>query len=221
MLELKNVSCVLGKGETKTKALNDVSIKIPKGKSVAVIGPSGAGKSTLLNVMCGLEKINSGVIIYDGEDVTNYGERKWSELRLKEFGFVFQAFHLISSITVRDNIFLPAVMNGMKIDMDYYNEIAEKLGITEYEKKYPYQLSGGESQRVAIARALINHPKVIFADEPTGNLDSKNGDVVFDILLECARQFNQTLIFVTHDTAKSKLADRVLYIKDGVIVEKE
>lgn len=221
LFELKDICCTLGKGETKTEALKNVNLNIEKGQSVAVVGPSGAGKSTLLNVMCGLEKFSTGKMIYDGRDITFYSEKKMAELRLKEFGFVYQAFYLISSITVRDNIFLPAVMNGVKIERSYYQGLVEKLGIDGFEKKLPYQLSGGESQRTAIARALINRPKVIFADEPTGNLDSQNGDSVFELLLECTKEFGSTLVYVTHDAEKSRLAERILYIRDGVISEEQ
>lgn len=218
LFQLKNVKVEYGSDESKVSALNGIDLDIQEQEQIAIIGPSGSGKSTLLNVLSGLEHITSGEIYYNGIDFYQLSQKKMSELRLKNFGFVFQAFYLISSMTVKDNIYLPAITLEGKVDKELFDELIEQLGLTERINHLPGQLSGGEKQRVAIARALINKPKVIFADEPSGNLDSQNGKLVFDLLFRFSEKYKQTLIYVTHDLEKASLAKRQIQIKDGVII---
>ena len=217
LFELDDVCCFLGNRNNGKMVLKNVNLSIEDEAVVAVTGPSGAGKSTLLNVLSGLEKIQSGTILFNGIDIGALSENKRADLRLKQFGFVFQAFNLIPSLSVKDNIVLPAAMCRAKIEPEYYRSVLEMLGISDLTGKLPSQISGGEMQRVAIARAIINHPKVVFADEPTGNLDSENGTRVFELLLRCAKEFKQTLIFATHDISKAQLANVHVEVFDGVV----
>jgi putative ABC transport system ATP-binding protein len=219
LFELNKVCCTLGEGESQKEVLRGISGVIEPGQVVSIVGPSGAGKSTLLNVMSGLERITSGEVLYGGQNIAALSEKQRARLRLKEFGFVFQAFHLIPSLTVYDNIVLPVAMNRKAVDREYYEELIDCLGISGLENKKALQISGGEMQRVAIARAMINKPSVLFADEPTGNLDSANGDRVFSLLIQCSKSFGQTLIYVTHDGEKAKLSDVCWHILDGVVSE--
>ena len=216
LFELKNVSVIYG-GQNKVKALSDLSLTIHTGEQIAIVGPSGAGKSTLLSVLSGLEKITDGNVVFRGESLYKMKEKALSDVRLKNFGFVFQAFHLISNMVVYDNIVLPAMTAYGSVDKEWFGYLVEELQIKERLSHKPNQLSGGEKQRVAIARALINKPDVLFADEPSGNLDTKNGNAVFDLLFHYVRKNNKTLIYVTHDMEKADLAERQIIIKDGVI----
>lgn len=181
LFELKNVSVIYG-GQNKVKALSDLSLTIHTGEQIAIVGPSGAGKSTLLSVLSGLEKVTDGNVVFRGESLYKMKEKALSDVRLKNFGFVFQAFHLISNMVVYDNIVLPAMTAYGSVDKEWFGYLVEELQIKERLSHKPNQLSGGEKQRVAIARALINKPDVLFADEPSGNLDTKNGNAVFDLL---------------------------------------
>lgn len=208
-----------GSGECEVEAIHNISVKIEKGEIISIIGSSGAGKSTLLNVLSGLEKPTSGCVIYNGDDLFTFNQSVLAKLRMKNFGFIFQGFHLIPTMTVRDNIWLPSIMEKGRVDLDFFEELISDLNLQERLQHVPSQLSGGEKQRVAIARALINKPEVIFADEPTGNLDSINGKKVFDLLFHCVEKYKQTLIYVTHDIEKSEMAERILHIKDGVLIE--
>lgn len=219
LFQLKDVKVEYGMGESRVYALKGIDLEIKEQEQIAIIGPSGSGKSTLLNVLSGLENITSGEIYYNGTAFHQLSQKKLSEMRLKNFGFVFQAFYLISSMTVQDNIYLPAITLEGKVDKELFDELIEQLGLKERMKHLPGQLSGGEKQRVAIARALINKPKVIFADEPSGNLDSRNGNMVFDLLFRFSEKYKQTLIYVTHDLEKASLAKRQIQIKDGVVTE--
>lgn len=218
LYQLKEVSVVYGKGENSVRALSDINLNIKRGEKIAIVGVSGAGKSTLLNVLSGLEKITEGELLFQNAPLYSLQEKKLADVRLKNFGFVFQAFHLISNLTVYDNIVLPSMTAYGKIEKEWFDMLAEKLQISHRLKHKPVQLSGGEKQRVAIARALINKPQVVFADEPSGNLDTKNGDIVFQLLFDYAEENGQTLIYVTHDLQKAQLAERQITIKDGVIV---
>lgn len=218
LFQLKDVKVEYGNDAAKVCALAGIDLDIQEQEQIAIIGPSGSGKSTLLNVLSGLENITRGEIYYNGVNFHQLPQKELSELRLKNFGFVFQAFYLISSMTVKDNIYLPAMTLDGKVDKELFDELIEQLGLKERMKHLPGQLSGGEKQRVAIARALINKPRVIFADEPSGNLDSENGKMVFDLLFRFAKKYKQTLIYVTHDLEKASLAKRQIQIKDGVII---
>ncbi len=196
------------------QALHRVSVTIQKGEFVAILGRSGSGKSTLLNILAGLDKPSEGKVYIDGTDIFHLSEEKRTLLRRKKIGFVFQAYELLYSLTVTENIRLPE----LEANADYVGELLEALGIRQYETCYPDQLSGGEQQRVAIARALINHPPILFADEPTGNLDSKTERIVVDLLKNLAEKYGTSILMVTHNEDLVKDADRVIRLEDGEIV---
>lgn len=217
--EIKNLSVIYGKNDSIVYAVKNANFSISKGEIVAITGKSGAGKSTLLNVLGGLEKPSDGRIFFNNEDITDYSESKLSKIRLNNIGTVFQGCYLVSTMTVQDNIVLPSIAAYGSVDNSFMLELIKKLGIKDRLEHMPSQLSGGEKQRVAIARALINRPDVILADEPTGNLDSVNSYNVFELLINCAKEYNSTLIYVTHDEDKAKLSNRKLIMKDGIIFE--
>ncbi|GAA0103858.1 ABC transporter ATP-binding protein [Paraclostridium sordellii] len=216
-LKVSNLKKIYGKGESKVHAIDGINIEIEPNKFTAIIGPSGSGKSTLLHCMAGLDKPSSGNIYLDDIDIYTMGDDKLSKLRREEFGFIFQSYNLIPVINVYDNIVLPVAIDKKKEDRDYIDALINKLGISNQVNKFPNELSGGQQQRVAIARALSNKPSVIFADEPTGNLDSKTTEEVMDILKMCVNEFNQTLVMITHNDDIANMADRVITIKDGKV----
>ncbi|CEJ73663.1 ABC transporter ATP-binding protein [[Clostridium] sordellii] len=217
-LKVSNLKKIYGKGESKVHAIDEINIEIEPNKFTAIIGPSGSGKSTLLHCMAGLDKPSSGNVYLDDIDIYTMVDDKLSKLRREEFGFIFQSYNLIPVINVYDNIVLPVAIDKKKEDRDYIDDLINKLGISNQVNKFPNELSGGQQQRVAIARALSNKPSVIFADEPTGNLDSKTTDEVMDILKMCVKEFNQTLVMITHNDDIANMADRVITIKDGKVL---
>lgn len=217
ILDIINLSKTYGRGENKLEALKNINISVEKGKFIAIIGPSGSGKSTLLNCIAGLDSIASGEVILDGYDISKLSDDKLSKIRREEFGFIFQSYNLIPVINVYDNIILPVSVDGKKEDKEYINTLIKKLGISSQINKFPNELSGGQQQRVAIARALANKPSIIFADEPTGNLDSKTSKEVMDMLCMSVKEFNQTLVMITHDEKIAKMADIVVTIGDGKV----
>ncbi|MFR3567714.1 MAG: ABC transporter ATP-binding protein [Paraclostridium sordellii] len=217
-LKVSNLKKIYGKGESKVHAIDGINIEIEPNKFTAIIGPSGSGKSTLLQCMAGLDKPSSGNIYLDDIDIYTMGDDKLSKLRREEFGFIFQSYNLIPVVNVYDNIVLPVAIDKKKEDRDYIDALINKLGISNQVNKFPNELSGGQQQRVAIARALSNKPSVIFADEPTGNLDSKTTDEVMDILKMCVMDFKQTLVMITHNDDIGNMADRVITIKDGKVL---
>ncbi|CEQ20998.1 ABC transporter ATP-binding protein [[Clostridium] sordellii] len=217
-LKVSNLKKTYGKGESKVHAIDGINIEIEPNKFTAIIGPSGSGKSTLLHCMAGLDKPSSGNVYLDDIDIYTMEDDKLSRLRREEFGFIFQSYNLIPVVNVYDNIVLPVAIDKKKEDRDYIDALINKLGISNQVNKFPNELSGGQQQRVAIARALSNKPSVIFADEPTGNLDSKTTDEVMDILKMCVKDFKQTLVMITHNEDIANMADRVITIKDGKVL---
>ena len=202
-------------------ALNGVDLSIEKGLFYAIIGRSGSGKSTLLHVLSGLDRPTSGKVLIDGVDMFSFSDEKMAIFRRRSMGFVFQQFNLLDEYSVLNNICMPLRLDGRKPDETFLAEVTKMLGIEEKLKKYPYELSGGEQQRVAIARSILAKPHIIFADEPTGNLDKKAGEDTLNLLSSCAARFGQTLIIVTHDLEIAKKADRIIKIEDGKIVSNE
>lgn len=219
-IEIKNLNKIYGKGEVEVKALNNINLEINEGEFVAIVGASGSGKSTLLHLLGGVDKPSSGEVILNGTNMYSLKERELSILRRK-IGFVFQFFNLIPVLTAEENIEMPVLLDGGKMDKEYKAELLKILGLEERKKHHPAQLSGGQQQRVSIGRALANKPSLILADEPTGNLDSKNSKEILELLKYSAKKYHQTLILITHDLAIAKEADRVITIADGEIIGNE
>lgn len=218
ILKVENLNKIYGKGDNRVEALKDVNLTVNKGEFVVIVGASGSGKSTLLHMLGGLDRPTSGKVVIDGESIYDYKEERLAIFRRRKIGFVFQFFNLIPVLDVEENIALPALMDNDKVDKDYLNEIIELLGLDERKNHLPSELSGGQQQRVSIGRALLNKPSIIFADEPTGNLDSKSSKEVIDLLKFTAKKYNQTLVLITHDIRIADSADRVISIEDGKII---
>ncbi|WP_411679749.1 ABC transporter ATP-binding protein [Clostridium thailandense] len=218
ILKVENLNKTYGKGENKVEALKDISLQVNKGEFLAIVGASGSGKSTLLHLLGGLDRPSTGKVIIDGESIYNYKEENLAIFRRRKIGFIFQFFNLIPVLDVEENIALPTLLDNDKVDRSYLQEIIELLGLEERKNHLPSELSGGQQQRVSIGRALLNKPSIILADEPTGNLDSKNSKEVIDLLKFTARKYNQTLILITHDVSIAAMADRVITIEDGEII---
>ena len=199
LIEVKNLNKIYGSGEAEVKALKNINLNIEQGEFVAIVGQSGSGKSTLLHLIGGVDISSSGEVIIDGKNIYKLKEKELSILRRRKLGFIFQFFNLIPVLTAQENIEMPVLLDNEKIDKKYMNELLRILGLKERKNNYPSQLSGGQQQRVSIGRALANKPSIILADEPTGNLDSKNSKEVLELLKYCAKKYNQTLILITHD----------------------
>jgi putative ABC transport system ATP-binding protein len=208
-----------GFGETAVKALKPTDLTINNGEFTAIIGPSGSGKSTLLHLLAGLDKPSGGHVYINGTDIYGISEKQLSRFRRRNVGFIFQFFNLIPILSVEENIKLPILMDGKKVDESYVNELMEILDIKDRRKHLPGEISGGQQQRVSIARALVNKPAIVFADEPTGNLDSKNSKEVLSLLTMSIKKYNQTLVMITHDPQVAACADRMITIADGEITE--
>ena len=221
IVKMEHVTKIYGKGNTRVWALDDVNLTVNKGEIVAVVGASGSGKSTLLHVMGGVDTPNEGNVIVDGKDITRLTDEEMSVFRRRKIGFVFQAYHLIPVLTVEENIKMPILLDHRKPDRDYIDHIIEMLGLKDRRKHLPNQLSGGQQQRAAIARALANRPALILADEPTGALDSKNGNEVITLLQDSVKKLDQTLVLITHNIDLAREADRIVRITDGKISEGE
>ena len=219
IVKMEHVTKIYGEGDTRVWGLDDVSLSIEKGETVAIVGASGSGKSTMLHVMGGVDTPNSGNVIIDGKDITRLNDEEMSVFRRRKIGFVFQAYHLIPVLTVEENIRMPILLDHRKPDRDYIDPIIEMLGLKDRKKYLPNQLSGGQQQRAAIARALANRPALVLADEPTGALDSKNGNEVLTLLQDSVKKLNQTLVLITHNIDLAREADRIIKIADGKIVE--
>ncbi len=221
IVKMEHVTKIYGEGNTRVWALDDVNLTVNKGEIVAVVGASGSGKSTLLHVMGGVDTPNEGNVIVDGKDITRLTDEEMAVFRRRKIGFVFQAYHLIPVLTVEENIKMPILLDHRKPDRDYIDHIIEMLGLKDRRKHLPNQLSGGQQQRAAIARALANRPALILADEPTGALDSKNGNEVITLLQDSVKKLDQTLVLITHNIDLAREADRIVRITDGKISEGE
>lgn len=219
ILSTLNLCKTYGKGDTKVAALNNVSISVSKGEFVSVIGPSGSGKSTLLNMVGALDQPTTGTVTIDGRAIHKMKEEELSIFRRRNIGFIFQAFNLIPELNVEENMVLPILLDYQKPDKHYINELLGILGLAERKQHLPSQLSGGQQQRVAIGRALATKPAIILADEPTGNLDSKNSQDVMNLLKLSVDQYNQTVIMITHNHNYASFADRVFQVNDGMVRE--
>ncbi len=219
IVKMEHVTKIYGAGDTRVWALDDVNLTVDKGETLAVVGASGSGKSTLLHVMGGVDTADSGNIIVDGKDITTLNDDEMSVFRRRKIGFVFQAYHLIPVLTVEENIRMPILLDHKKPDREYIDHIIEMLGLKDRRKHLPNQLSGGQQQRAAIARALANRPSLILADEPTGALDSANGNEVMSLLQNSVKNLNQTLVLITHNIDLAREADRIIKIADGKITE--
>lgn len=218
MIELKNVTKKARSGTEEITILDDVSFEIPDGEFVAITGASGSGKSTLLGLIAGLDAPTSGEIRVDGDAVTGAGEDDLARLRSEKIGFIFQSFHLIPSLTAHENILIPMEILGVNNVDTRAGRLLEAVGLTDRRHHYPSELSGGERQRIAIARAFANSPKILLADEPTGNLDSKNGKHIFDLMKQLHAQNNVTLVLVTHDGNIARQAERQIILADGRVI---
>jgi len=221
MIQLKNITKVVRSGIEDLTILDDVSIDIPDGQFVAVTGASGSGKSTLLGLIAGLDAPTSGTIFIDDESVTEMSEDALATLRSEKIGFIFQSFHLIPSLTAFENVLIPMEILGLKDAKSRAVKLLEDVELTNRGHHYPTELSGGEQQRIAIARAFANSPKILLADEPTGNLDSRNGDHIFDLMTELHKQNSVTLVLVTHDQNLAEKAQRQIILKDGKVISDE
>ena len=207
-----------GEGDTAVDALRGVSIDFAAGRYTAIMGPSGSGKSTLMNVLAGLDRPTSGTVMLDGVDITGLDDGKLTQLRRDKLGFVFQFFNLLPVLTAEENIVLPLSIAGRKVDDDWLHRLVETVGLSDRLTHRPAELSGGQQQRVAVARAMVSKPAVVFADEPTGNLDSKSSDEVLCMLRQSVDDFGQTVVMVTHDPEAASHADRLIVLRDGLIV---
>ena len=219
MIQLANVSKVVTSGSEKLTILHSLDLAVPRGQFVSVVGPSGSGKSTLLGLIAGLDGPTAGEIFLDGQNITRMGEDELAALRGAKVGFIFQSFHLIPSLTAYENILVPMEIAGFPRARERAQALLDEVGLHDRGHHYPSQLSGGEQQRVAIARAFSNDPAILLADEPTGNLDSRNGGHVFELLLKLNRERATTLLLVTHDHHLAGLADRKISLRDGRVVE--
>ena len=221
ILEVKNLTKTYGKGDNLVKAVDDVSFNVEEGEFVAIIGASGSGKSTLLHMIGGVDNATSGEIIVDGENIAKLSADKLAIYRREKVGIIYQFYNLIPVLTVSENITLPVNLANKQPDQEYLNELIDTLGLKERVNHLPNQLSGGQQQRVAIGRALFNRPKLILADEPTGNLDKKSGDEIVNLLKTANEKYHQTIILVTHDLNIAEKAGRVITVEDGKIINDE
>lgn len=219
MIELNNITKEVRSGNSYLKILDDINLEIPSGEFVAITGASGSGKSTLLGLIAGLDSPTKGQIKIDGLDITRMNEDELARLRAEKIGIIFQSFHLIPSLTAFENILIPMEINRVKNAKRRAEKLLADVGLTNRAHHYPSELSGGEQQRVCIARAFANHPKILLADEPTGNLDSNNGKHVFDLMMQLHRENKTTLILVTHEQELAEAASRKIRLKDGKIIE--
>ena len=221
LLRIENLTKVYGEGENQVRALDGVSFSVEKGEFLAIIGPSGSGKSTLLHILGGVDRPTSGKVWVDGQDVYAQNEEQLAIFRRRQVGLIYQFYNLIPVLDVVENMTLPVLMDGRRVNGERLAELLDTLGLTDRQHNLPNQLSGGQQQRVSIGRALMNAPAVVLADEPTGNLDSRNSQEIVELLKYSNRKYGQTLIVITHDEGIALQSDRILTIEDGRIVRDE
>lgn len=221
ILRIQNLTKIYGSGDTAVRALDNVSFSVQKGEFVAIIGPSGSGKSTLLHILGGVDRPTSGKVFIEDNDIYTLNENKLAVFRRRQIGLIYQFYNLIPVLNVEENITLPLLLDGRKVDRTYLQRLIDTLGISERLSHLPSQLSGGQQQRVSIGRALVNNPAIVLADEPTGNLDSKNSAEIVELLKHFNRENHQTLIVITHDERIALQADRIISIEDGRIARDE
>lgn len=221
ILRIEHLSKIYGKGDTEVRALDDVSFTVPKGQFVAIIGPSGSGKSTLLHILGGVDTPTDGHVYVDGTDITTLDETALAIFRRRQIGLIYQFYNLIPILTVEENMTLPLLLDDKKVDRAHFDSLVQVLGLQHRLGHLPSELSGGQQQRVSIGRALMNNPAILLADEPTGNLDSKNSKEIVELLRQFNKALNQTVIIITHDERISLDADRVIAVEDGKIVKDE
>ena len=221
ILRIEHLSKIYGKGDTEVRALDDVSFTVPKGQFVAIIGPSGSGKSTLLHILGGVDTPTDGHVYVDGTDITTLDETALAIFRRRQIGLIYQFYNLIPILTVEENMTLPLLLDDKKVDRAHFDSLVQVLGLQHRLGHLPSELSGGQQQRVSIGRALMNNPAILLADEPTGNLDSKNSKEIVELLRSFNKSLNQTFIIITHDERIALDADRVIAVEDGKIVKDE
>ncbi len=219
VVEATDLVRVFGEGDTAVRALRGANVHIPPGRLTAVMGPSGSGKSTLMHILAGLDKPTSGSVRIAGIEITTLGDTDLTKLRRQHIGFIFQFFNLLPMLTARENIVLPLTIAGEKPDEEFVGELIKRVGLADRVTHRPAELSGGQQQRVAIARALVSRPTVVFADEPTGNLDSKTSGEILELMRRSVDEYGQTTVMVTHDAKAAAMADQVLFLADGEIVK--
>ncbi len=218
-VEARGLTRRYGEGATAVDALRGVDLDVLNGELVAVMGPSGSGKSTLMHILAGLDMPTEGTVTIDGTDITTLGDSKLTHLRREHIGFVFQFFNLLPMLDAEENVVLPLSIAGEKPDKAWLDELLAKMGLDQRRRHRPSELSGGQQQRVAIARALVSRPTILFADEPTGNLDSKTGGEILDLMRDSVDAYGQTTVMVTHEARVASIADRILFLADGLIVK--
>lgn len=221
ILRIEHLSKIYGKGDTEVRALDDVSFTVPKRQFVAIIGPSGSGKSTLLHILGGVDTPTDGHVYVDGTDITTLDETALAIFRRRQIGLIYQFYNLIPILTVEENMTLPLLLDDKKVDRAHFDSLVQVLGLQHRLGHLPSELSGGQQQRVSIGRALMNNPAILLADEPTGNLDSKNSKEIVELLRQFNKALNQTVIIITHDERIALDADRVIAVEDGKIVKDE
>ncbi|MBC8544436.1 ABC transporter ATP-binding protein [Bianquea renquensis] len=221
ILRVEHLSKVYGKGDTQVRALDGVSFSVKKGEFIAIVGPSGSGKSTLLHILGGVDRPTSGRVWIDNTDIYSLNETKLAIFRRRQIGLIYQFYNLIPVLNVEENITLPLLLDGRTVDSAHLDEILRTLNLNDRKGHLPNQLSGGQQQRASIGRALINNPALILADEPTGNLDRKNGEEILELLKYSNKRFNQTLIMITHDESMALQAERMIFVEDGHIIRDE
>lgn len=221
ILRIEHLSKIYGKGDTEVRALDDVSFTVPKGQFVAIIGPSGSGKSTLLHILGGVDTPTDGHVYVDGTDITTLDETALAIFRRRQIGLIYQFYNLIPILTAEENMTLPLLLDDKKVDQAHFDSLVQVLGLQHRLGHLPSELSGGQQQRVSIGRALMNNPAILLADEPTGNLDSKNSKEIVELLRQFNKALNQTVIIITHDERIALDADRVIAVEDGKIVKDE